>query len=539
MLFVPRAQHWATLSALNSAPFVALLHLLMARGTRGGQTLKYESGYVGVTPLPVTIDNNQPELAALSQRGWSVRRSLDTRSETSHAFTLPALLQVAGDTLAARAVAWHEHVCTVEAELAAIQAEIDRRCFSVYGIGEPDRRLIVDGFGSSCSEESSEAHEADPELDAENESNDEAHTDASALAAELIAWAVGTAFGRFDVRLATGTMMLPSEPEPFEPLPASSPAMLIGDDGLPLGRVPTGYSINFPENGLLEDDPGDPQDLTTAVRAVFEEVFGASAEGWWNEVGALLDSKSHNPRAWLTMEFFEYHLKRYSKSRRKAPIIWQIAVPSGRYSVWVYAHRVTRDTFVQIQNDVVVPKLVDEERRLANLIQGAGANPTAKESKEIETQEALVGELRDLLDKVKRVAPLWCPTLDDGVVLTMAPLWQLVPQHKSWQKELKSKWDELAAGKYDWAHIAMHLWPERVVPKCAEDRSLAIAHGLEDVFWFEDADGKWKSNKKPQKSVASLVGERTSAAVKAALKSLLDAPEPTAGAKRGRKSKAA
>ena len=86
-------------------------------------------------------------------------------------------------------------------------------------------------------------------------------------------------------------------------------------------------------------------------------------------------------------------------------------------------------------------------------------------------------------DEVTRVAPLWNPDLDDGVVLVMAPLWRLVPQHKPWQKELKTHWDELCAGKYDWAHLAMHLWPERVVPKCAEDRSLAIAHGLEDVFW--------------------------------------------------------
>ena len=187
----------------------------------------------------------------------------------------------------------------------------------------------------------------------------------------------------------------------------------------------------------------------------------------------------------------------------------------------------------------MAPKLVHEERHLASLMQSAGANPTSKESKEIETQEAFVEELRDLLDKVKRVAPLWHPTLDDGVVLTMAPLWRLVPQHKSWQKELKSKWDELVAGKYDWAHLAMHLWPERVVPKCAEDRSLAIAHGLEDVFWFEDEDGKWKPYEKPQKPIADLVRERTSTAVKAALKSLLDAPEPASGAKRSRKSKAA
>jgi hypothetical protein len=85
----------------------------------------------------------------------------------------------------------------------------------------------------------------------------------------------------------------------------------------------------------------------------------------------------------------------------------------------------------------------------------------------------------------------------------------------------------------------MHLWPERVVPKCAEDRSLAIAHQLEEVFWVENDDGKWSPRKEPPKSIASLVSERTSIAVKAALKSLLDAPEPASGAKRSRKPKAA
>ena len=44
-----------------------------------------------------------------------------------------------------------------------------------------------------------------------------------------------------------------------------------------------------------------------------------------------------------------------------------------------------------------------------------------------------------MLDEVKRVAPLWNPMLDDGVVLTMAPLWRLVPYHKPWQKELKGE----------------------------------------------------------------------------------------------------
>jgi hypothetical protein len=150
-----------------------------------------------------------------------------------------------------------------------------------------------------------------------------------------------------------------------------------------------------------------------------------------------------------------------------------------------------------------------------------------------------VDELRILLDEVKRVAPLWNPKLDDGIVLTMAPLWRLVPQHKRWQKELKNRWEELADGKYDWARLAMHLWPERVIPKCATDRSLAIAHGLEDTFWVAGDDGKWKPRATPIRSVAELVRERTSVAVKSALKSLLEAPVGVANGSRGRDRKAA
>ena len=272
---------------------------------------------------------------------------------------------------------------------------------------------------------------------------------------------------------------------------------------------------------------------------MFEEIFKERTDAWWNDVVATLNPKDHSLQSWLTEKFFEHHLKRYSMSRRRAPIILQMGVASGRYSVWLYAQRANRDSFIMMQNDLVAPKLTHEERQLANLIQSAGTNPSAKEGKDIEAQEAFVGELREMLDEVKRVAPLWHPSLDDGIVLTMAPLWRLVPQHKPWQKEIKSKWEELVAGKYDWAHIAMHLWPERVVPKCAEDRSLAIVHNLEDIFWFEAEDEKWKPYKKPQKPIADIVRERTSPAVKAALKSLLDAPEPASGAKRSRKTKAA
>ena len=68
------------------------------------------------------------------------------------------------------------------------------------------------------------------------------------------------------------------------------------------------------------------------------------------------------------------------------------------------------------------------------------------------------------------------PHIDDGVLINMAPLWELVP---SWQAEPKKCWQALEGGDYDWSHTAMDYWPERVKEKCRTNKSFAIAHGLE------------------------------------------------------------
>jgi len=281
---------------------------------------------------------------------------------------------------------------------------------------------------------------------------------------------------------------------------------------------------------ILVDDEGHSDDLAAHAQAVAERVKVDVPE---------------NLRGWLAKEFFPLHIRMYSKSRRKAPIYWQLATPSTSYSVWLYIHAFSKDTLFRVQNDYVGGdrgKVAHEERRLESLTSELRNGATAAQRKALAAQEALVEELRAFLDEVKRVAPLWNPNLDDGVIINFAPLWRLVPQNKSWQKELRSTWDALCDGKYDWAHLAMHLWPERVVPKCAKDRSLAIAHGLEDLFWVEGTDGKWTARKTPTKSVDELVKERTSPAVKSALKSLLEAPVATgkrAGPKGGGRRKGA
>src|SRR5437870_11796761 len=65
--------------------------------------------------------------------------------------------------------------------------------------------------------------------------------------------------------------------------------------------------------------------------------------------------------------FFEDHLRRYSKSRRKAPIYWPLSTASGSYTVWVYYHRLTDQTLYTIVNRYVEPKIADIERTAASL----------------------------------------------------------------------------------------------------------------------------------------------------------------------------
>jgi hypothetical protein len=525
----------ALLAVCDSATFASLvaLQLAAADARRGGAARSYEVGVIQRTPVPDLTPAAEAALASLARRAWSLKRSLDTCTETSHAFVLPALLQVPGATLAARAAAWAARVRATEDELATIQAEIDERCFALYGISDEDRRSITEGFGGSPAgtEGSDEDDAEDAGADDEEEVGAET-ADTATLAAELVSWAVGTAFGRFDVRLATGERELPGEPEPFDPLPVCSPGMFTGADGLPLDAPPAGYPLTFPADGVLVDDPGHRLDLTKAVRAVFETVFGSRADAAWQEAGDLLDPRGHDVSAWLRSGFFEHHLRRHSKSRRKAPIVWQLG--SGRFGIFAYAHRLTRDSLFAIGNDIAVPRLAAEERRLASLRAAAGDSPSARERAEIDAAETAADEARTVLAEIRRVAPLWEPDLDDGIVLVSAPLWRLVP-HKAWQKELKGRWDELVAGKYDWAHLAMHCWPERVVPKCATDRSLAIAHGLEDVFWAEGADGKWARRGRPTRPIENLLAERTSPAVKDALADLQAAPALVSpGSGRGR-----
>src|SRR5690606_2398714 len=84
----------------------------------------------------------------------------------------------------------------------------------------------------------------------------------------------------------------------------------------------------------------------------------------WEEAADMLGERDRTLREWFSRSFFEHHLKRYSKSRRKAPIYWPLSTASGSYTVWLYYPRLTADTLFRLVTEHVEPKLrkVHEER---------------------------------------------------------------------------------------------------------------------------------------------------------------------------------
>jgi hypothetical protein len=121
---------------------------------------------------------------------------------------------------------------------------------------------------------------------------------------------------------------------------------------------------------------------------------------------------------------------------------------------------------------------------------------TATHHNRLEELQDLEKELADFHTEIERIIKLpWKPNLNDGVLITVCPLWKLFRLPK-WQKDLKACWEKLEKGDYDWAHLAYSIWPERVEEACKKDRSIAIAHGLEAICQTKVPDQKKKGKRK-------------------------------------------
>ncbi|MEI2323567.1 hypothetical protein [Pseudomonas aeruginosa] len=441
MAFAPAHELETWLAVFNSRPFDYLVRLFA--GKVGG--VQYEVGLIGGIPIPVISDDQSTQLSKLARRGWSIKRALSSTEEKSHAFLLPAALRSRIGDLDPQAVV---------TELASIQAQVDDIAFSLYGFSDSDRAAALGGQVPPESEEL-------PGVVADDDVDEEAEP-AIDETVGLLSWAVGVAFGRFDWRFATGERAAPPEPDPFDPLPARSPGML-----------PDGDEPFHAHGGVLVDDQGHPHDLARVVEEVLSLV----------EVPIPDDV-----RRWLQRDFFALHLQRYSKSRRKAPIYWPLSTTSGSYTLWLYYPSLSSQTLYTAINDFVEPKLKQLGSDLA-VLRNMGATRSRDDERQFEALQAFELELIELRDTLLKLAPSYKPNHDDGVQISAAPLWPLF-RHKPWQKVLKDSRAKLEKGGYDWAHMAMNYWPERVREKCKTDKSLAIAHSLEHLYIEPEAAPK-------------------------------------------------
>jgi hypothetical protein len=279
-------------------------------------------------------------------------------------------------------------------------------------------------------------------------------------AKSIVSYCIGVAFGRWDVRTHFAGSSVAGLPSPLSELPLCAPAMLQTSDGFPAKITPQDYPLGIKWDGVLVEDAGHESDI---VRRCVEvcEMFGL---GDWDkieeEVCGLLSVP--NLRAYFRKPskggFWDDHIARYSKSRRKAPIYWLLQSSKKNYAIWLYYHRLDKDLLFKALVNYVEPKIRMETSRLESLrTQKATAGESGKEAKrlakDVERQEEFLSELQDFEDKLRRAANLHLePDLNDGVVLNIAPLWELVP----W-KEAKKYWDELMEGQYVWSSIGKQL----------------------------------------------------------------------------------
>ena len=405
-------------------------------------------------PWPDIPGDYSAKLAAIIDAEVCARRAAYQNHEPFHEFLLPAKIRDFGRCGSALAFSPE----------SLLGEEVERELAELYGFTESEQKalnrdlqeaLAYRSLGKDTESDQDGEDEDDGKdfvLDCSPEATDQAH----------ISYLVGVVVGRWDVRLSIGARQPPVLPHPFLPLPVCPPGMLQDDTGLPArpADVAGDYPVAIDWDGILVDDEEHPDDITRRVRDALAAIWKDRAEAIEQEACEILGVKDLRDyfRKPGNGGFWRDHVNRYSKSRRKAPIYWLLQSAGKNYALWIYYHRLDKDLLFKALVKYVEPKLKLERDRLEqcrNELLAAGSSGRSAKALErrLADQEDLLSDIQDFHDKLRRAADLRLdPDLNDGVVLNIAPLWELVP----W-KEAKSYWDELMAGEYEWSSVGKQL----------------------------------------------------------------------------------
>lgn len=299
------------------------------------------------------------------------------------------------------------------------------------------------------------------------------------LTEAIIEELVGLAFGRWDIKYVKDPALTPEFGDIFAPLPFMPVVSL--------DKKPDNYPINFPSDGILVGESNNPRSIVLHVREVIREIWGEKADDIEFEICQLIGYENLQEYFDSPQGFFDYHFKRYTKSRRKAPIYWPLTSANGLYTVWVYYPKMSQSTLPQIV--LMLSSEIEEVR----------SELTAAQLKHDRIEEnrllALQSDLEGMVASLQKIIELpYRPNHDDGIPVTAAPLAELFA-HNLWKTECKDNLEELNKGDYDWSHLAFSMFPSRIRDKAKKDWCLALTHGLEEICVNKPKERKNRAKK--------------------------------------------
>lgn len=308
-----------------------------------------------------------------------------------------------------------------------------------------------------------------------------------------LAWALGVALGRFDAQTGGLTSTSLSNPTSLSESDANAPNSL--DHGMFF--VTDRGHIEELEDELKNKD----NNVINYLKSILIYKHGKEkAENIWEEIKNALvyDCKSEitskdrqklNFNQFLREKCFDFHKSVYENR----PIYFPLSSNKKSYVVWCNIHKWTDSTLQTILAEFLIPEQKQLTMKLDSMRQTKVQTTDKSTINELEKSITQYDNWKDEIDefinlvsqiaekganpeKQERTMP-FVMDLDDGVMINSAGLWQLLlPQ---W-KEPKKWWEHLEkpVGKndYDWSHMAMRYFPNRVWKKLEKDPSLAVAH---------------------------------------------------------------
>lgn len=445
-------EEYLVLGVLNSELAQTLLAIT-------SPTIMFEVGQIAQLPVP---KNSSSVLSNLVEQAIQIAMSDSAEDETTYDFQ--------GLPWGGSIIKTIDLLEQKKNQLHQVEQRIDEKVYRLYGMEEEDQTEIeaalrTGSVGAAEGEEGEE--ETDEDLDIASQ---EQLIDSSKLSLRWISYAVGIVLGRFQ----------PGIPEElgsgrFEP-----------DIALQLRQLAD-------EDCVATLETNHPDDLATKVEQALELMLGEA--GAIEMLQAVLGNRGEPAdllRTYLAQNFFKQHVQQY----RKRPVYWLLQSPKKLYSLYLFHERISPDTLALIRGNRYLASKINQTQLAITEVQGRIPAAQGKQKRDLEKELERLMALQSDLEAFDRAIGAvltarnergetvgWRLEIDDGIILNLAPLYELMP---AWKTEPKKYWDKLQSGDYDWSYTAMRYYPDRVTSKCQKNRSYAIAHGLEDEFESQD-----------------------------------------------------